>query len=64
MGVQWATLYFPIIWSALYFLFFILLVPKALLVFSKKQYTYQNFVTKKGIIDGIVWVLQELVTLS
>ncbi|KAK4835966.1 hypothetical protein QYF36_016910 [Acer negundo] len=59
MGVQWATLYYPILWSALYFLFFILLVPKALLVFSK-QYTYKNFVTKKGIIDGIVWVLQEL----
>ena len=35
MGVQWATLYFPTLWSALYFLFFILLVPKALLVFSK-----------------------------
>ncbi|KAL5836655.1 hypothetical protein ACOSQ3_013824 [Xanthoceras sorbifolium] len=60
MGVQWATLYYPILWSALYFLFFILLVPKVLLVFSEKQYTYKNFVTKKGIIDGIVWILQEL----
>ncbi|KAJ0044758.1 hypothetical protein Pint_05735 [Pistacia integerrima] len=60
MGCQWAALYYPIVWSALYFQFFILLIPKALLIFSKKQYTYKNFVAKRGFINGMAWVLQEL----
>ncbi|KAF5454923.1 hypothetical protein F2P56_024552, partial [Juglans regia] len=60
MGCQWATLYYPILWSALYFMFSILLIPKALSIFSKKQYTCKNFIANKGFINGTVWILQEL----
>ncbi|RYR16584.1 hypothetical protein Ahy_B04g073623 isoform I [Arachis hypogaea] len=60
MGCQWAALYFPLFWSALYAMFFILLLPKALLVFPKKIYTYKNFLTNKGLISGVLWILQEL----
>ncbi|KAJ0014604.1 hypothetical protein Pint_21181 [Pistacia integerrima] len=60
MGCQWVNLYYPVLWFALHFLFFILLFPKALLIFSKNQYTYKNFITNKGFINGMAWVLQEL----
>ncbi len=60
MGCQWAALYYPILWSALYFIFFILLIPKALLIYSKKQYTCRSFIANKGFINGIAWVLQVL----
>jgi hypothetical protein len=60
MGCQWAALYYPILWSALYFIFFILLIPKALLIYLKKQYTCRSFIANKGFINGIAWVLQEL----
>lgn len=60
MGCQWVNLYYPVLWFALCFLFFILLVPKALLIFSKNRYTYKNFITNKGFINGMAWVLQEL----
>lgn len=60
MGCQWAALYYPILWSALYFQFFILLIPKVVQIFSKKQYTYKNFVAKRGFINGMAWVLHEL----
>ena len=60
MGCEWAALYYPILWSALYFIFFILLIPKALLIYSKKQYTCRSFIANKGFINGIAWVLQEL----
>ncbi|KAL4633757.1 hypothetical protein ACB092_04G145100 [Castanea dentata] len=60
IGCQWAALYNPILWSTLYFIFFILLTPKALLIYSKKQYTFKTFIANKGFINGIAWVLQEL----
>ncbi|KAG4922541.1 hypothetical protein JHK82_051514 [Glycine max] len=60
MGCQWASLYYPLFWSALYFLFIFLLLPKALLVFPKKIYTYKNFIANKGIVNGVLWFLQEL----
>ncbi|KAK9996012.1 hypothetical protein SO802_020698 [Lithocarpus litseifolius] len=60
MGCQWAALYHPILWSTLYFIFFILLTPKALLIYSKKQYTFKTFIANKGFINGIAWALQEL----
>jgi hypothetical protein len=60
MGCQWAALYYPILCSALYFIFFILLIPKALLIYSKKQYTCRSFIANKGFINGIAWVLQVL----
>ncbi|KAL2941475.1 hypothetical protein RDABS01_029825 [Bienertia sinuspersici] len=39
---------------------FILLLPVALLLLSKKQYTLQNFSTDKNFVNGIGWVLTEL----
>ncbi|RDX91981.1 putative metallophosphoesterase, partial [Mucuna pruriens] len=60
MGCQWASLYYPLFWSALSFMFIFLLLPKALLVFPKKIYTYKNFVANKGLVNGILWFLQEL----
>ncbi|KAK9293258.1 hypothetical protein L1049_021249 [Liquidambar formosana] len=60
MGCQWDALYYPILWSFLMFIFYILLIPKALLTFSKKQYTYKNFSADKGVISGLAWVLTEL----
>ncbi|KAJ7965252.1 Metallophosphoesterase domain-containing protein [Quillaja saponaria] len=60
MGCQWAALYYPILWSALFVMFSFLLLPKALLIFPKKLYTYKNFIANKGFNNGILWVLQEL----
>ncbi|KAF8027782.1 hypothetical protein BT93_E0645 [Corymbia citriodora subsp. variegata] len=60
MGCQWAGLYVPLFWSAMCFMFSILLIPKALQIFLKKQYSYMRFATSKGIVGGIAWFLQEL----
>lgn len=60
MGCQWAALYYPIFWFGLYFFFFILIVPKALFIFSKRQYTFKNFAANGGFINCIAWILQEL----
>ncbi|KNA05949.1 hypothetical protein SOVF_185580 [Spinacia oleracea] len=60
MGFQWAALYFPILMISLGFFFFILLLPVALLLFSKRQYTLQNFTTDKSVKNCVGWVLTEL----
>ncbi|GLT88794.1 hypothetical protein SLE2022_068030 [Rubroshorea leprosula] len=60
MGCQWAALYYPILWSLLFVLLLLLLIPKALLLFSRKQYTFKNFIAEKDFINAIVWLLQEL----
>ncbi|XP_058737488.1 putative metallophosphoesterase At3g03305 [Vicia villosa] len=60
MGCQWASLYYPLLWSALFFMLSVLLVPKALLVFQKNIYTYKNFIANKGLVNGVLWILQEL----
>ncbi|CAI8613306.1 unnamed protein product [Vicia faba] len=60
MGCQWGSLYYPLLWSALCFMFSFLLVPKALLVFQKNIYTYKNFIANKGLVNGVLWILQEL----
>ncbi|CAK8542542.1 unnamed protein product [Lathyrus sativus] len=60
MGCQWASLYYPMLWSSLCFMFSFLLVPKALLVFQKNIYTYKNFIANKGLVNGVLWILQEL----
>ncbi|XP_062002259.1 putative metallophosphoesterase At3g03305 [Rosa rugosa] len=56
MGCQWAALYYPMLWSAVYFLLLILLIPKALLIFSNKHFTCKN----KGFLNILGWVSQEL----
>ncbi|GLT66751.1 hypothetical protein SLA2020_391000 [Shorea laevis] len=60
MGCQWAALYYPILWLVFYVLLFLLLIPKALLLFSRRQYTFKSFIAEKGYIYTIVWLLQEL----
>lgn len=60
MGCQWASLYYPLLFSSLFFLFTFLALPKALLVFQKNTYTYKNFIANKGIVNGVLWILQDL----
>ncbi|XP_021758326.1 putative metallophosphoesterase At3g03305 [Chenopodium quinoa] len=60
MGCQWAALYLPILWLSVGCSFFILLLPVALLILFKKQYTLQNFYTDKKFKNGVGWVLTEL----
>lgn len=60
MGCQWASLYVPLLRSVLCFMFSILLIPKALQTFLKKQCSYMRFATGKGIVGGMAWFLQEL----
>ncbi|XP_059628612.1 putative metallophosphoesterase At3g03305 isoform X2 [Cornus florida] len=60
MGCQWDALYYPIFWSFYLLMFSILLIPKAVVTFSNKQYTYNNFNNDKGFINGIAWVSTEL----
>ncbi|XP_022744346.1 putative metallophosphoesterase At3g03305 [Durio zibethinus] len=60
MGCQWAALYYPILWLAMYFLLLLLLIPRAFLFFSRKRYTHKNSLNGKSLINGIGWVLQEL----
>ncbi|KAJ6902419.1 hypothetical protein NC651_020028 [Populus alba x Populus x berolinensis] len=60
MGCQWAALYYPIFWSAIYLMLSILLIPKICLIFSKEQYSYKTSICEKGLINCIAWVLQDL----
>lgn len=60
MGCQWAALYYPIFCSAVYLMLSILLIPKFVLMFSKKQYSYKTFISEKGLINCIAWVLLDL----
>ncbi|CAK7325973.1 unnamed protein product [Dovyalis caffra] len=60
MGCQWAALYYPIFWSSIYLMLSILLIPKIVLIFSKKQYSYKTFISEKGLINCLAWVLQDL----
>uniref|UniRef100_A0A803R1G7 Calcineurin-like phosphoesterase domain-containing protein n=1 Tax=Cannabis sativa TaxID=3483 RepID=A0A803R1G7_CANSA len=60
MGCQWTLLYFPLLWSALCFMLSILIIPKSLLIFSNKRFTYKKFVSDKSFKNCIGWVLQEL----
>ncbi|XP_042498483.1 putative metallophosphoesterase At3g03305 [Macadamia integrifolia] len=64
MGCQWDVLYFPILWFILLFILSMLLIPKALLICSKMQYTYMHFIDQKGFIRGILWVLTEFCRIS
>ncbi|XP_058005514.1 putative metallophosphoesterase At3g03305 isoform X3 [Hevea brasiliensis] len=60
MGCQWAELYYPIFWSVIYLMLSILLIPRLLLLFSKKQYSYKSFIVEKSFFNGIAWVFQDL----
>lgn len=60
MGVQWAALYYPVLWSSLFIMLSMLILPKAILIYSKKQYTFNNFKANKSFLNGTAWVIQEL----
>lgn len=48
MGCQWDSLYYPILWGFYSLVLSILLIPKVLLSFSRRQYTYKNFKANKS----------------
>ncbi|KAL0298480.1 UNVERIFIED_CONTAM: putative metallophosphoesterase [Sesamum radiatum] len=60
MGCQWDSLYYPILWCFYLLVLSILLIPKALLSFSRRQYTYKNFKANKSLINGLSWIFTEL----
>lgn len=60
MGCQWAALYFPIFCLFYVFMFSALIIPRAIIIFSKRQWCYKNFIANKNFINFIVWVSSEL----
>ncbi|PIN23203.1 hypothetical protein CDL12_04065 [Handroanthus impetiginosus] len=60
MGCQWDSLYYPILWSFYCLALSILLIPKVLLSFSRRQYTYRSFKAKKSFKNGVSWIFTEL----
>ena len=64
MGCQWESLYYPIFWACLCFIFSILIIPKVLLAVTKGPYTYKSFSANKDWVSGVTWVLGELCRLS
>lgn len=67
MGVQWASMYHPILWTVLILIFSLLLFPRALLMCPLKFYTYKKVnpnysgrSMKECIVDGAIWVFMEL----
>lgn len=60
MGCQWDSLYYPILWGFYGLVLAIILIPKVLLSFSRKQYTYKNFKANKSLMNGLSWIFMEL----
>ncbi|KAL0551824.1 hypothetical protein IC582_010913 [Cucumis melo] len=60
MGIQWAALYYPVLWSTLFIMLSMLILPKAILIFSKKQYTYNNLKLNRSFLNCMAWAIQEL----
>uniref|UniRef100_A0A7N0TYX7 Calcineurin-like phosphoesterase domain-containing protein n=1 Tax=Kalanchoe fedtschenkoi TaxID=63787 RepID=A0A7N0TYX7_KALFE len=60
MGVQWEGLYYPLLWCVLGFLFCCLIVSRVLKTSNRGRFTYQNFTTKKSILNFISWYLLQL----
>lgn len=56
MGCQWDALYYPMLWLSLLCIFSILLLPKALLIFTKKHSPNKE----KGRVSNLAMVLTEL----
>ncbi|KAG9152567.1 hypothetical protein Leryth_024340 [Lithospermum erythrorhizon] len=57
MGCQWANLYYPILWSFFLVVLSILLVPKAVLIITRRQYTYKYFKRNRSFSNFMAWVL-------
>ncbi|KAK1319033.1 putative metallophosphoesterase [Acorus calamus] len=67
MGCHMASLYHPIFYSILLSLLSLLVIPKALLLSSRKNYKYKNFSSYSSersicrrIVAGAFWMLMEL----
>ncbi|KAH6769514.1 Calcineurin-like metallo-phosphoesterase superfamily protein [Perilla frutescens var. frutescens] len=60
MGCQWDSLYYPILWGFYCLVLSALLIPRALLSFSRRQYTYITFRTNKSFINGLLWISMEI----
>ncbi|KAG6388142.1 hypothetical protein SASPL_153341 [Salvia splendens] len=60
LGCQWDLLYHPILWGIYSFALSALLIPRALLFFLRRHYTYINFRTNKSFINGLLWISTEL----
>ncbi|KAL5703073.1 hypothetical protein ACHQM5_028208 [Ranunculus cassubicifolius] len=60
MGFQWDAVYYPFMWSIILFLFSTLVIPKVLLMCSKKPYSYRDFSSKKGFIRGLLWGVTQI----
>ncbi|KAF3622824.1 putative metallophosphoesterase [Capsicum annuum] len=63
MGCQWEALYYPILWSFYLLTLPILVFPKAIFVYLRKQYTYKNLVGNKGLLTCVAWISSELYNL-
>ncbi|XP_055829744.1 putative metallophosphoesterase At3g03305 isoform X2 [Solanum dulcamara] len=63
MGCQWEALYYPILWAFYLLTLPILVFPKAIFVYFRKQYTYKNSVGNKGLVTCVAWILSELYNL-
>ncbi|KAJ6317887.1 hypothetical protein OIU76_013435 [Salix suchowensis] len=65
MGCQWAALYYPIFWSAIYLMLCILVIPKICLIFSKEQYSYKTSSCEKGYLIYLIscpWLIGQVFT--
>lgn len=60
MGIQWAAVYYPVLWSSLFIMLSMLILPKAILIFSKKNFTYNNVKENKTFLNGMAWAILEL----
>ncbi|KAL3653961.1 hypothetical protein CASFOL_003642 [Castilleja foliolosa] len=60
MGCQWDSLYYPILWVFYFLVLLILVIPKLVLSFTRRRYTYKSFIANKSLVDGLAWVFMEL----
>ncbi|XP_073124972.1 putative metallophosphoesterase At3g03305 [Henckelia pumila] len=60
MGCQWDGLYLPIFWCFYLLVLSILLIPKALLSFSRRHHLYKNLKSNKGFINSTARILVEI----
>lgn len=71
MGFQWASLYHPMLIMILALIFFLLLIPRAFLMYSNNIFTYMRVnpsfsgrCLRECIVDGAFWVLMELARMT
>ncbi|XP_020262846.1 putative metallophosphoesterase At3g03305 [Asparagus officinalis] len=67
MGIQWAAMYHPILWTVIALIFSLLIMPQAFLMCSKQPYTYKRVnpsftgrSQRECMLPGAFWVLMEL----